>query len=139
MPEENVEIVRRAWEIFKAGMERGDAGAAFFDGPISPDLEWVLQEGFPGRGVYRGREEFVEFMRTWTEDFDDFDLRLERLIDAGDDRVVGLFHHTAIGKGSGVRVELHSGLIYELKDGLVVRCQNYLDHAGALEAAGLAE
>ena len=78
-------------------------------------------------------------MRSWTEDFDQFTLRLERLIDVGDDRVVALFHHIATGKASGVPVELHQGVVYELEGGRVIRCRSYPDHAGALKAAGLAE
>ena len=140
MSEENVEVVRRAWEGFKTGLARGDpAGGAFESGALAPDCEWVPSNRFPGPAMYRGREGFAEFMRSWTEDFDQFTLRLERLIDVGDDRVVGLFHHTATGKASGVPVELHQGLVYELKDGRVIRCRNYPDHAGALEAAGLSE
>ena len=78
-------------------------------------------------------------MRTWTEDFEDFSIELERVIDAGDDRVVGLFRQTATGKGSGAPVELHTGLVYELEDGRIIRMRNFLDPAEALEAAGLQE
>ncbi len=139
MSEDNVEVVRRGLEGFNAGLERGDAaGGAFGSGAFAADLEWV-PIGFPGPATYRGREGFAEFMRPWTEDFDDFTLSLERLIDVGDDRVVGLFHQTAIGKASGVRVELHQGVVYELERGRVIRCHSYPDHAGALEAAGLGE
>jgi hypothetical protein len=42
-------------------------------------------------------------MRVWTEQFDDFSLQVERLIDAGDDRVVALIRQSATGKESGVR------------------------------------
>jgi hypothetical protein len=76
-------------------------------------------------------------MRIWTEDSEDWSVELERLIDAGDDRVVGLFHQRGIGKGSGAPVELHQGLVYELERGRVIRMRNYIDPAEALEAAGL--
>jgi ketosteroid isomerase-like protein len=137
MSEENVEIVRRGWEGFKAGWERGETGGGFESGAFAPDVEWMPPKDFPGRSVYRGREGFDEFMRTWTEDFEDFELNLEKLIDVGDDRVVGLYHHKAIGKASGVPVELHQGLVYELAEGRVIRCRNYGDHASALKAVGL--
>jgi hypothetical protein len=73
--------------------------------PLVADAEWMPVPGFAGPAVYRGREGFVEFMRTWTEDFEDWSIRLERLIDAGNDRVVALLHQWATGKGSGVPVE----------------------------------
>jgi ketosteroid isomerase-like protein len=139
MSEENVEIVRRGFEALQAGLDRGDPGAAFDSGVYASEVEWILPPGGPGfRDVYVGRDGFLEFMKTWTEDFD-WSIKLEGLIDAGDDRVVGLFHQTAIGKGSGVPVELHMGLVYELHDGQVVRMRNYLDPKEALQAAGLSE
>ena len=91
-----------------------------------------MPPGIPGfRQVYKGRDEFLDFMSTWTEDFEDFSIELERLIDAGDDRVVGLFHQRGIGKGSGAPVELHTALVHELQDGQVVRMRNYLDPKGS--------
>ena len=139
MSEENVEIVRRAFEEFKAGLARGDPGAPFDLGLNAPDAEWVLPPGTPGmREVYRGREGFLEFIRTWTEDFD-WAIDLERVIDAGEHRVVALFHQRGTGKASGVPVEWHMGLVYELRDGRIQRMTNFLDPAKALEAAGLSE
>jgi ketosteroid isomerase-like protein len=139
MSRENVEVVRRAFEEFRAGLAGGDPAAPFDSGLNAPDAEWVLPPNSPGfRKVYRGRAGFLEFMKTWTEDFE-WSIELERVIDAGDDRVVGLFHQRATGKGSGVPVELHMGLLYELRDGRIIRMTNFLDPAEALEAAGLSE
>jgi ketosteroid isomerase-like protein len=139
MSEENLELTRRAWKAFEAGMARGDPGGAFDSGAVAPDFEWVPPRGFPGASVYRGREGFAEFMAAWTEDFDNLTFRLDRLIDAGDNRVVGLFHQAATGKGSGVPVELDQGIVYEFEGGHIVRMRNYVGHAEALEAGGLSE
>ena len=140
MSQENVEIVRRVLEDFQTAMERGDPGAVFDSDAATDDFEWIVPEpGFEGRSVWRGREGFVEFMRTWTEEFEDWSIRLERLIDAGDDRVVALSHQSATGKASGAPIEWKNGQVWELKDGRVVRARNYLNHAAALEAAGLSE
>src|SRR5688572_17632001 len=113
MSEPDVEIVRRLFEVFRKGMERGDLGAWFDSEDLADDFEWITTPGVPGLGTYRGREGFLEFMRIWTEDFEDWSVELEGLIDAGDDRVVGLFHQRATGKESGVPVELHQALVYE--------------------------
>ena len=134
-----MEIVRRAWEEFQAGMERGDPGAVFDSGGVAEDFEWILDEQISGQSVWRGREGFAEFIRTWTAEFDDWSIRLERLIDAGNDRVVALTVQTATGKGSGVPVDMYIGQVVELEDGRQVRLTNYLSHAEALEAAGLSE
>jgi len=137
MSQENVEIVRRGFDEFQGGLARGDPGAIFDSGIVAPDAEWIPAPNTPGlRPVYRGREGFVEFMRTWTEDFQ-WSIDLERVIDAGDDRVVAMFHQRATGKASGATVELHMALLYELENGRVIRMQNFLDPADALEAAGL--
>jgi ketosteroid isomerase-like protein len=138
--QENVEIVRRVYEAWWAGLDRGDPGAAFDTEPIADDFEFTL-EGFEfeGRSVWRGRDEYVEWFRTWTGEFEDWSLQLERLIDAGHDRVVALTHQSGTGKGSGVPVELNLGAVFELNDGLVVRMRTYLSQAEPLEAAGLSE
>jgi ketosteroid isomerase-like protein len=140
MSEENVEIVRRLFEAFEIGMKRGDLSIWFDSEDLADDFEWVTPPGGAlGLGTYRGREGFLEFMRTWTEDFADWSVELERLIDAGQDRVVGVFHQRATGKASGVPIELVQGLVYELEDGRVIRMRNYITPEEALEAAGLSE
>jgi ketosteroid isomerase-like protein len=139
MSQENVEIVRRVFEEFQAGMERGDPGAGFDTEAVADDSEFITAVPIEGRSVWRGRDGFVEFMRAWTEDFDDYSTRVERLIDAGDDRVVALTRLTATGKASGVPVELNLGVVCDLEDGRIARVRNYLSHAEAIEAVGLRE
>ena len=52
MSQENVEIVRRLWQDFQAGLERGDPGAWFDREAVADDLEWIvstpLEEGRSG-------------------------------------------------------------------------------------------
>jgi ketosteroid isomerase-like protein len=98
-----------------------------------------VPEGLEGRTVWVGRDGFVEFMRTWTEQFEGWSLQVERLIDADDDRAGALTRQSATGKESGVPVELNLGMVYELKAGRVIRVRAYLTHAEAIEAAGLSE
>ena len=139
---ENVEILRRSYEEFQAAMARGDPGSWFDSGGVSGDFEWALDPRYPpfeGRPVWRGREGFVEFVRTWTEGFEDWSIRVEQLIDADDDRVVALTRQTALGKGSGVPVELYIGQVWEVEGGRLTRVTNYMSQSDALEAAGLSE
>jgi ketosteroid isomerase-like protein len=140
MSQENVEIVRRVYEEWSAGLERGDPAAVFDSETATDDFEFIIEGGMPdGRSVWHGREEYVEWFRTWTGEFEDWSLQVERLIVAPDDRVVALTHQSGTGKGSGALVELDVGVVWELKDGRVVRARNYVSHAEALEAAGLRE
>jgi ketosteroid isomerase-like protein len=152
MSRENLEIVRRLFEAFQArfesfqvALERDDPGLATalpddFEselGALADDFEWIPVAEIPGPSSYRGLEGFVQFMRTWTEDFERWSFVLERLVEADDDRVVAMVHQWGLGKGSGAPVELHFATVFELEDGRVTRMQNYLHPAGALEAVGL--
>jgi ketosteroid isomerase-like protein len=107
MSQEHVEIVRRSLEAFQRALEGDDPGAAFDTGLLADDWEWVLPNPFEGESVWRGRQEYVEFLRAWTGEFEDFSIRFEQLIDAGDGRVVIIYRQRGTGKGSGVPVEWH--------------------------------
>ena len=139
MSQENVEIVRRVLNEFLVGLERGDPGA-FFDLDVVPnDYEFVLAEPIDLKPVWIGREEFVEFMRTWTEGFEDYSIQLERLIDAGGNRVVAVMRQHGTGTASGATGEVRMGQVFELEGGRLIRCTTYLNDTDALEAAGLSE
>jgi ketosteroid isomerase-like protein len=139
MSQENVEIVRQLAEAAQRGVDDGDPGAIFDTGLLADDAEWVLPIPFEGKSVWRGRREYTEWMRAWTGEFEDFSIRFEPLIDAGDDRVVAISHTRATGKGSGVPVEWHTGFVIELRDGRAIRSTHYFEPAQALEAVGLGE
>jgi len=76
-------------------------------------------------------------MRTWTEDFEDWSVELERAIDARRGCVAAVFRQRGTGKGSGVPVELTHGAVFEFRDGRVTRIRLYLEPSEALAAAGL--
>ena len=144
MSQENVEIVRRTWEIVQRVT---DVGAAFDEcvreGLVAPDFRW---RGGPrgGRAIAgiedaNGRDEYVEMMRRFAEGFEDVRFEVERIIDAGNDRVVSVTRLFATGAQSGVPVELHSAHVHWLDAGCIVRTDEFLDPAEALEAAGLRE
>jgi ketosteroid isomerase-like protein len=139
MSEENVEIVQRGLETLREALERRDFDSVFDADVLADDVEWIPTSSFPGSNSYRGRDGVSEYMRTWAEDFDHLTVDVERLIDAPDDRVVALVRQRASGQGSGVPVEMDLAVVYDLKDGRVVRIRNYLDPADALEAVGLRE
>jgi ketosteroid isomerase-like protein len=139
MSEENVEIVRRALEILQKVAEQGDPDATFDPEVLADDIEWIPTSSFPGPKSYRGRDGCIEYMRTWSEEFESWSLEIEQLIAAPDDRVVALVHQRAIGKGSGAPVEMHLGVVYDVEGGRVIRIQNFINPADALEAAGVPE
>jgi ketosteroid isomerase-like protein len=139
MSQENVEVVRRITDAFVAGSEHGEYGAAWDTGLVAEDFEWVGAPEMAEETRFRGRQGFVEAMKRWTEDFDQWSIHLEQLVDAANDRVLGFFNQTATGKGSGVPVKQEYSIVYDFRDGQVVRMRLFLDRADALEAAGLSE
>jgi ketosteroid isomerase-like protein len=137
--QENVEIVRRAYAALVSEWRGGDFGAAWDAGDISPTAVLVPARGMPGPTEYRGRAGFVEFMNGWTEDFEEWSVEVERIMDGTGDRVVVFAKQTATGKRSGAPVELRYGQMFELSGGQIVRSTIYLDPADALAAAGLGD
>ena len=87
MSQENVEVARQLAEAFQRGLEHDDPEAMFDTGLLADDWEWVVEAPFEGKSVWTGRQEFVEFFRLWIGEFEDYSVRFEEPIDAGDDRV----------------------------------------------------
>jgi uncharacterized protein len=134
MSQENVEIVRRIVEDAVQGRWEESARQ------LGPDAEWHGTVGGLTEGsVWRGPEQIRKiFEQEDAEAWQERRLEAEEFIDAGD-RVVVLLHEFRRGKGSGVEMETDTAVVYELRDGRVVRIQGYMDRAKALEAAGLKE
>jgi ketosteroid isomerase-like protein len=139
MSQENVEVVRRVMAATKEAFATDDFAAAFPAGAFAVDFEWVVPTPFEGKAVWSGVDECIEFLRVWAEQFDNYSFEVLRVIDAGSSTVVVLAHQSATGKGSGAPVETDNGVVYELRDGCIVRASNYFDHGEALKAAGLSE
>jgi ketosteroid isomerase-like protein len=133
MSEENVEMIRRAFEAY----ERGDLDAAVVD--IAPDCEYVAAGTVPGRtGTYRGPEGYKSFMAWLDDEFSDSHAQVDALIDAGDSVVVAA---TLRGQGrqSGIPATFTFWQVWRFANGKVVHGQGFADKAEALEAAGLGE
>ena len=63
---------------------------------------------------------------------------LDELVDHGD-QAIARHRQRGLGASSGAAAELEQGLIYTLRDGLIVRVEIYGDPEKALEAVGLAK
>ena len=131
MSRENVEIVRRHMDAFRAG----DVTAALT--AYRPEVIFDARVRPEGR-IYRGRDDYWEAVRAWVGTFDDYTWEIEELIDA-DERVLMALRECGRGKGSRVEVIQQSFWIYELRDGQIVHATVLVDRAEALEAVGLSE
>jgi ketosteroid isomerase-like protein len=128
MSQENLEIVRRAWEA----TDRGDSEALF--ALYDPAIVWQSHYG-PISGSYHGHEGVRQFFREWTDPLETFHARAEEFIDAGDCVVVDV-RVWARGKGSGVEAEMPQGHLCRVRDGLLIRIELFETKDQALDAAG---
>ena len=72
MSKQNVEIIRAIVQAFIEGAERGDFSAAWETGAVAARLEWIPAAEMAEQRSFRGRDDFVEFMRGSTEDFEEY-------------------------------------------------------------------
>jgi len=137
MSEENVEIVRRGWDLLVKRIDEGRVTELFDRDLFAPNATLTPSREASDSKTYIGQEGFGEWVRTWTEDFVDWKIWAEEIIDAGGNRVVAVLGQSAKGKGSGVAVENRFGVVYTLEQGQVVDQRHYTDPAEAFEAAGV--
>jgi ketosteroid isomerase-like protein len=131
--QENVQIVREAYEAFLGGDQEKTAQL------IDPEVELRgtvggLQEGQVAHGQSEIDEELSEDLEAWEERR----LEAEEYLDAGDDVVV-LLHEYRRGRGSGVELETKTAVVVAVSGGRVIRIQGYMDRDAALKAAGLSD
>jgi ketosteroid isomerase-like protein len=105
-----------------------------------PDIELRdLQHPPDSPELMRGSEAVMAYLEQWEQAFDEFTAEIEEYIDAGD-RVITMTHWRAIGKDSGLAVDLRVADVFEFADGKVVRAtMSYADKHAALKALGLAK
>jgi ketosteroid isomerase-like protein len=128
MSEENIEIVRQAVEAFNARDRDNLLGL------MDPEIEFrsVFE-----RKTYRGLAEMVQYREDLDATLDEFHSEDDRFLDAGQDRVVYLYRVVGRGTGSGVPVSRENAILWQLRNGKLLKGEVYLDQGEALEAAGL--
>ena len=135
MSQENVEIVREAFESFLAGdLEKAKQ-------VVDPEGEFHgtiggLEEGRVAYGLPHAVRTFwgKEDLEAW----DERRLEAEEFVDAGD-AVVVLLREYRRGRRSGIELEADTGIVCVVSEGRVVRIQGYMEREEALEAAGRSE
>ena len=133
MSQDNVEVVREAFDAFLGGnLEKATQ-------LVDPEVEFHgtiggLEEGRVAYGLPHAARTFWgdEDLEAW----DERRLEPEAFIDAGDDIVV-LLHEYRRGRRSGIELETDTAVICAVSGGRVVRIQGYMDRDEALDAAGL--
>jgi ketosteroid isomerase-like protein len=128
---ENVEVVRRVYELF----ERRDIQGVL--GLTTDDFELRLPDIYPeGPETFRGRDGLRRWLAMVQDIWGEWRFDVERLIDA-DEQVVALVRIVAEGGASGVPVDREVAHVWSVQDGKTSAAAVHLDRAEALEAVGL--
>jgi ketosteroid isomerase-like protein len=141
MSQENVDLVRRAYEAFNAiGRTEGkfvdlEEIVPDFWARLAPDFEFHERAELPDAEVFRGPEEAKEFWRKTQQVFAEARWEPQEFIDLGHAVVVVTIVH-AVGRGSEVWTEMPETDVFWFRDGMIVRLQGFATREEALEAAG---
>ena len=122
MSEQNVEIVRR---FLAAEMDEALALA-------DPGIVWNPIEESPEQGHDAVRASAVR----WKSEWDDYELIPEDFADMGD-CVLATVRLRGRGRGSGIEVDARFFDLYTLRDGKIIRMDQYAEESEALAAVGL--
>src|SRR5436190_11317858 len=127
-----VEVVRHLHEAVQAGAPESALELLHpevrFDATVRPD----------GR-LWHGREGARQAMSEWTQEWDEYELQLERYLQADDGRVAVLWNERGRARGSGVPIAQAGVTVFELCDGLVAEIRPSLDRERTLTELGLAD
>ena len=124
MSQKNVELVRRAYELFNEGGPDAVISAGIWSHELVYDFS---PSEIPGLGVYRGYGEVRAFFEEdWfgAFPFEEWEVVLDELVDHGD-QVIATHRQRGLGASSGAAAELEQGLINTLRDGAIVRVEIY--------------
>ena len=128
-----MELVRRGYEQFART-------GRFVAEMVTSDFVWDMSnfQGWPEQQVYEGAEGARTFLRDWAAAWDDWELEIDALYDAGD-KVVAFMRQRGRSKAAGMSVEMSFAEVWTLRDGKQARMEMYSDPQEALKAVGLSE
>jgi ketosteroid isomerase-like protein len=124
MSQDNVEIVRRFLLV------DDDEALTYAD----PGIVWNPIEESPTQGHDAVRASLAR----WKGEWDDYRLMPEEFVERGD-RVVVTVRLGGRGRGSGVEIDARFFDVYTLRDGKIVRMDQFTERSEALEAVARSE
>jgi ketosteroid isomerase-like protein len=133
MSQENVEFLRRGYEA----LHRGDLETFKALSRERLDPEFVFHSVWDGR-VFKGFEGTQEWISDTREVWENYEQKLEEILDLGENVVV-VVRIAGRGGGSGVPVSQDLAVVWTFVGDKAVRARSFTSRAEALEAAGLRE
>ncbi len=121
MSQENVEVVRRFLVVddLDEALTYADAGIVW--NPVEESSE-------------QGHDAVRASTTRWKSEWDDYELIPEEFADIGD-RVVVTVRFRARGRGSGIEVDARLYDVFTLRDGKIVRMDQFAEQLEAFKAA----
>src|SRR5207245_5369250 len=151
MGAENVTALKRFYELVGASLAemnanttaRAEIGAALERKELphtaamldacDPEIEWAPVEA-EGK-VFRGRRGIVAILESWYEAMEDWRVEPEDIVDAGGSLLLTA-RIEARGRSSGLPIEQRGQAVFWMRDGRVLRCEEFADLKAAGDAAG---
>ncbi|MDQ3571415.1 MAG: nuclear transport factor 2 family protein [Actinomycetota bacterium] len=137
MSQENVEVMRTVYDRYREGDLRASADL------LDPHAVLVLPKASdwgpdtPESGLFIGPEGIAEYTRHMLlKPWADFTLEAEEIVEAGDSVLIRVIQR-AVGRTSGIPVELRYFTLWSFRGRQVIRIESFRERAEALEAAGL--
>lgn len=124
-------MVRRNYEFFARD-------GRFVGALATPDFVWDMSHfhGWPEDQTYEGADGAELFLREWVSAWDDWQLEIDELHDAGE-TVVAVLRQHGRSKSTGLPIDMSFAQVWTVRDGMQTRMEMYSDVGEALRAAGL--
>ena len=132
MSQENVEVARRSQDAWN----RCDLRTWLASLRTDAVIDWSRSRG-PLKGVYRGHAEHETFWEEFWSTFEDVQVELYDVADAGSEVVASNIAH--LRGREGIEVTATSTFVWTVEHGQITRFRMFQERAEALEAAGLSE
>jgi ketosteroid isomerase-like protein len=130
MSQENVQLVQESLRRFAT------TGEPPWD-LIQEQVE-VHDHDIVDAGEYRGHAGFAHWLEDWGAAWSDYTMEPEDFLDAGE-RVIAFIVQKTTGHGSGVALERHDAMVFEIRDAKIARLDYFNSREQGLEAVGLSE
>jgi ketosteroid isomerase-like protein len=138
MSQENVDLVRRAYDSFNEWAAHPERRPLADTSLLHPEVEFHTYATSPEAGVYRGQDAVIDYNQRLFEQFESVRIEVQELVPAGD-RVLVTSHQHAVPRGGETAMVVDVIEVWTIREGLLAVRQSFATRGEALEAAGLAE
>jgi ketosteroid isomerase-like protein len=126
---ENLEVVKRSLERF---VETGEIDWALVDEEVE-----ITDHDIPDQAGYHGHAGLARWLEDWGAAWADYTFEPTEFIEAGE-YVVVVVQLRAKGRGSGLELDREDAIVYQVRDGKIIRTDYYNNTTQAFAAAGIA-